>query len=157
MSRQQRSRVMSRIKGRNTTPEIRMAQLLTAGGVEFSQHGRHLPGCPDLVFSEEHVVVFINGDFWHGWRFPSWAHRLSAFWRKKIEETRRRDSRIVRRLGRAGWRVIRIWEHQVEGDSVACVDRIARVVGGSEWDWNAIGAKHRELPLLKRRNRLPKP
>jgi DNA mismatch endonuclease (patch repair protein) len=148
---------MSRIRGRNTGPERHLAQLLAAGGVEFRQHERSLPGCPDLVFPVEHVAVFINGDFWHGWRFPRWAHRLSAFWRKKIAETRRRDVRSARRLGRAGWRVIRIWEHQVEQDSVACVVRIARTIGGPEWNWEAIGAKHRELPQLRRRNRLPKP
>jgi DNA mismatch endonuclease (patch repair protein) len=88
MSREQRSRVMSRIKSKNTTPERYIASLLRAAGLSFSRHHNALPGCPDFVFTKAKVAVFVNGDFWHGWRFPTWEHRMTDFWRNKITGNR---------------------------------------------------------------------
>jgi DNA mismatch endonuclease (patch repair protein) len=81
-----------------------------------------------MVFSPARVVVFIDGDFWHGWRFPTWCRRLSPFWKAKIERNRKRDLRNFGKLRRAGWKVVRIWEHQVATDPEACVDRIGQAL-----------------------------
>jgi DNA mismatch endonuclease (patch repair protein) len=70
------------------------------------------------------VVVFIDGDFWHGWRFPLWKSKLTDPWQQKIEATRRRDHRNFRRLRQLGWLVIRIWEHQIEQDFGRAMERI---------------------------------
>lgn len=152
MTLEQRSRVMSRIKAKNTSPERYLDDLLTAGGVAFVRHDSSLPGKPDFVFPDRKLVVFVDGDFWHGWRFPIWKHRLSEFWRQKIGKNRVRDQRNFRKLRHLGWQVVRIWEHEVESDVVGCVVRIA-----AEVDVIAVQAKYETLPPLKRRNRLPRP
>ncbi len=114
MSRETRSRVMSRIRGKHTKPEKTLAALLAAQGLTFEQHARDLPGAPDFVFRNARLAVFVDGNFWHGWRFPLWEHKLAAHWKLKISATRRRDQRNFRKLRRNGWKVMRIWEHQVE-------------------------------------------
>ena len=124
MSPDARSRVMARIKGKNTSPERAICRGLRVSGISFAKHARDLPGCPDIVFRELKLAVFIDGDFWHGWRFPLWEHKLSEWWRNKIAATRARDRRSFARLRRMGWRVIRIWEHQVETRPEECVSRI---------------------------------
>jgi DNA mismatch endonuclease (patch repair protein) len=82
-----------------------------------------------MVFTTARVVVFIDGDFWHGWHFPKWYKRLSPYWYEKIARNRRRDQANFRQLRRAGWRVIRIWEHEVKRNVDACVDRIQHGLG----------------------------
>lgn len=72
------------------------------------------------------LVVFLDGDFWHGYRFGQWEKTLSKFCRKKIGETRKRDQRNFARLRRMGWRVMRIWEHSIEKDLDGVVKRIVR-------------------------------
>jgi len=76
------------------------------------------------VFRNERLVVFVDGDFWHGFRYPAWTRRLPAYWKKKIERNRARDLRNFAALRRRGWRVIRIWEHQVKSDLSVCVNRV---------------------------------
>jgi DNA mismatch endonuclease (patch repair protein) len=80
-----------------------------------------LPGKSDIVFVQARVVVFLDGDFWHGYRFPQWEKTLGKFWRK-------RDQRNFARLRRMGWRVIRIWEHSIEKDLDVVVERIVRAL-----------------------------
>ncbi len=156
MSPEQRSRVMSRIRGKNTTPERYLDAMLDSARLEYRRHDRDLPGCPDFVFPHAKVVVFVDGDFWHGWRFPRWSHKLDRFWKSKIMNNRARDERNFKKLARNGWRVIRIWEHQVEQDVLNCVLRISRMVKTSDIDWEAIRARQQTLPTLRRRDRLPK-
>ncbi|HUU81946.1 MAG TPA: very short patch repair endonuclease [Phycisphaerae bacterium] len=124
LTREQRSFCMSRVKGKDTKIEQRVRSALHRRGLRFRKHVATLPGKPDVVFLARRVVVFIDGDFWHGYRFPAWEHTLSRFWRRKIAETRVRDQRNFRCLRRAGWRVIRLWQHQIEEDLNACLDRI---------------------------------
>ena len=124
MSASKRSALMARIRSTNTTPERLLCRALRERGVWFSRHARDLPGRPDIVFRRIRLAVFVDGDFWHGWRFPLWKHKLSSWWQQKIEKNRQRDQRNFRRLRRMGWTVIRIWEHQIEQDLDKCVRRI---------------------------------
>jgi len=124
MSPETRSRVMSRIKGQGTTPELAIMAELRRRNIYFATHAKELPGRPDIVFRKIKMAVFIDGDFWHGWRFPIWEHKLSASWQKKIAATRKRDQRNFRKLRRAGWRVLRIWEHEIERSLTHAVDKI---------------------------------
>ncbi len=119
-----RSRVMAQIKGKNTKPELQIAAKLSALSLSFEQHVRGLPGRPDFVFHDVKVVVFVDGDFWHGWRLPLWKHKLSPKWALKISQTRERDQRNFRKLRRQGWQVLRIWEHQIDSSVEQCVARI---------------------------------
>jgi DNA mismatch endonuclease (patch repair protein) len=156
MSAETRSRVMSRIRGKGTTPERYMEALLRASGVRFRQHERLLPGCPDFVFPAAKLAVFVHGDFWHGWRLPVWQHKLSEPWRAKIAGNRARDRRCSRKLARMGWTVMTIWEHEVEHDALACARRIVKSVGARACVERMRKAQTK-LPPLKRRDRLPKP
>jgi DNA mismatch endonuclease, patch repair protein len=114
MSPEKRSALMSRIRGKNTGPERAVVAIVGALGLKAEFHARDLPGRPDLVLRALRVAIFVDGDFWHGWRFPLWRRKLSEKWELKIAANRRRDVLNHARLRRAGWLVIRIWEHQIE-------------------------------------------
>ena len=129
MSPATRSVVMSRIRGRDTGPERAMAEAFSSVGLTWESHVRDLPGRPDFVFRNERVAVFVDGDFWHGWRFPQWRDKLSDKWEAKIDATRRRDMRNHRRLRRMGWKVVRIWEHKIEQSRRECLTRVISFLG----------------------------
>ena len=124
LTRAQRSYCMSRVRTKDTGPERTVASALRRLGLRFRKHDRALPGCPDIVFPERRVAVFIDGDFWHGFRYPAWTCRVSPFWRQKIEGNRARDLKNFAALRRRGWRVVRVWQHQVEQGLAASVERI---------------------------------
>ncbi len=105
---------MSRIRGRDTGPERRMAELLRVVGVAFHEQDRSLPGRPDFVLPELRMVVLVDGDFWHGWKFAEWKHKLAPKWREKISANIRRDRRNRAALRSDGWIVMRVWEHQLK-------------------------------------------
>ena len=92
---EQRSRTMSLIRSKDTQPELTIRRLLHARGLRFRKHVAWLPGQPDIVFVSAKVTVFVDGDYWHGWRFPLWSGKLTAYWKHKIEGNRRRDGRNV--------------------------------------------------------------
>ncbi len=124
LTKKQRSYCMSRIHGFDTAPEMLVRKQLHALGLRYRCNVQTLPGRPDIVFTAARLMVFIDGDFWHGYRFPSWKNRLPPYWISKIEKNRARDTRNHRRLRRAGWRLVRIWEHQVVTDLDSCIARI---------------------------------
>lgn len=125
---------MSQIKGKDTGPEVKVRSTLHNLGFRYRKHDKSLPGKPDIVFSKEKVVIFIDGDFWHGYRFPLWKKTLSAFWQDKIEKTRNRDTKYHKKLKKDGWTVMRIWQHEIERDLPTCVYRIIKVVQGGRND-----------------------
>lgn len=127
---EQRSFCMSRIKGKDTGLEIRVRSALHRRGLRFRKHVKDLPGKPDVVFRKARVAVFVDGDFWHGYRFPSWEDKVSDFWKKKISKNRERDTRNHRRLRRMGWTVIRLWKHDLEWNLDYCIQRIVVALTG---------------------------
>lgn len=129
LTKSQRSYCMSRVKGKDTGLERVVRSALHKRGYRFRKHVRRLPGKPDIVFVKARLVVFLDGDFWHGYRFPQWEKTLAKFWRKKIGETRKRDQRNFAKLRRMGWRVIRIWEHSVKRDLDGVVIKICAALG----------------------------
>lgn len=131
MSPHTRSSLMSRIRGKNTGPERKLCRQLKKAGIYFSTHAKDLPGRPDIVFRRARLAVFVDGDFWHGWRFPLWQHKLSPKWRDKIAGNRARDQRNFRKLRSMGWLVIRLWEHQIDAALDACLLRIQQAHAAS--------------------------
>ena len=121
---EQRSYCMSSIKGKDTGPETRVRSELHKRGFRFRKHLKELPGQPDVVFTKAKVAVFIDGDFWHGYRFPTWEHKVSAFWKTKISKNRERDAKNHRRLRDLGWKVIRLWQHDLERDFRESIERV---------------------------------
>ena len=124
----QRSYCMSRIKGKDTGLELRVRSELHKRGLRFRKHLKELPGKPDVVFTKAKVAVFIDGDFWHGYRFPTWEHKVSDFWKTKISKTRERDMKNDHRLCEMGWTVIRLWQHELERDCEASIQSIVHTV-----------------------------
>ena len=125
---EQRRLCMSRVRGKDTRIEQLVRSELHKRGLRFRKHVKELPGRPDVVFSSAKVAVFIDGDFWHGYRFGRWREDLSVFWQKKIEGNRSRDKRNFRKLRRMGWRVIRLWQHEIEDKLEKCIERVEGIV-----------------------------
>ena len=119
---------MTSVRSKDTGIEIAVLRAVHARGLRFRKHVRSLPGTPDIVFSGARVVVFVDGDFWHGQRFPAWQHKLSPYWDAKIERNRQRDRKNFARLRREGWLVLRVWEHDVLADVEGVADRIEAAV-----------------------------
>jgi DNA mismatch endonuclease (patch repair protein) len=116
---QQRSLVMSRIRGRDTGPELTVRSLAHKLGYRFRLHRRSLPGSPDLVFPVRRKVVFVHGCFWHRHKCGR-AYQpktRAAFWAEKFAGNVARDRKSVRSLRRAGWKVLIIWECQTSSPS----------------------------------------
>ena len=120
----QRKLCMSSVRNRDTDIERLVRSRLHRKGYRFRKHLKELPGTPDVVFTKQKIAVFIDGDFWHGYRFPAWKHKVSKFWQKKIEINRKRDQRNFRKLRTMGWKVIRLWKHDINKDLDASVKRI---------------------------------
>lgn len=115
-TKEKRSWVMSRIRGRDTKPEILVRSMLHALGYRFTVNGpknKSLPGRPDIVLPKWETVVFVHGCFWHGhercpvFRLPK---TRTEWWKEKIDKTRARDARSEAVLREAGWNVVVIWE-----------------------------------------------
>lgn len=128
---EQRQKTMRAVKGRDTSLEKVVGSALHRKGLRFRRCVAKLPGKPDFVFSKVKVAVFVDGDFWHGWRFPAWQDKLTDYWRKKIERNRKRDRLNYQRLRRSGWRVLRFWSHEVERDLAGVVEQIAALVAAA--------------------------
>ena len=124
----QRSYCMSRIRHKDTKFEVQVRSAIHRRGFRFRKHIKHLPGKPDIVFGSAKVVVFLDGDFWHGYDFDKWAHTLPNWWRDKIQTNIDRDNKNYRLLTNMGWEVIRIWQHEVDEDFCSCIDYIVETV-----------------------------
>lgn len=128
MTPAQRSALMGRIRGSETWPERALRSELHSRGLRFFKNAKGLPGRPDVVFPRAMVAIFVDGDFWHGYRFYQWESKLAPFWREKIENNRARDQRNFRKLRAMGWKVMRIWEHEIRRDVAGCADRVQEVI-----------------------------
>lgn len=132
LSPKQRSYCMSRIRSKDTKPELVIRRSLFSLGFRYRLHQRTLPGCPDLVFSKYRAVIFIHGCLWHRHECHlfQWPRTNSAFWRRKITRNYNNDKKNLMWLGRAGWRVMTVWECALRGkqrkDSAKVTKQIAR-------------------------------
>ena len=127
---EKRSAVMRRVKGRNTTPELKVRRALTALGARYRLNRRDLPGSPDIVMPGRRLAIFVNGCFWHGHdcsrgsRVPK-ANR--EYWTAKVARNVARDQRTARALAEQGWRVETIWECDLK-DGAALNERLASML-----------------------------
>ena len=127
LSPKQRSRVMSRIHGRDTGPEILIRSMVHRLGYRFRLHRKDLPGTPDLVFPVRRSAVFVHGCFWHGHdcsrgRLPS---SNVAFWEQKIGKNKQRDDRVRKLLRKQGWKVLAVWQCETK-DSAGLAKKLTR-------------------------------
>lgn len=128
----ERSAMMGRIRSTNSKAEVALRKALWHFGYRYRCHDRRLPGRPDLVFAKLKTVVFVDGDFWHGhdWRRKREAiKKNAAFWIPKIERNMQRDREVTAQLEALGWRVVRIWEHELKkAEFGATVYRLVRLL-----------------------------
>ena len=120
LNTQQRHHCMSRIRGKNTKPEILVRKGLHARGFRFRLHNKKLPGSPDIVLPKYGVAIMVNGCFWHGHKGCRYATKPKTnieFWEAKIARNRHRDEVTTAHLEALGWTVITIWECELRTNS----------------------------------------
>jgi DNA mismatch endonuclease, patch repair protein len=130
ISRRKRSALMSKIRSRGTKFEIEFIKSLKGSTQKkFRTNVKSILGCPDIVFKEQELCVFLDSDFWHGWQYPRWKHLLKDdFWREKIERNRARDRKVSVMLRKNGWIVKRIWEHSIKENPNKSLNAILRLL-----------------------------
>lgn len=152
LTAEQRRLNMSRIRARDTKPELLVRRGLHARGLRFRLHRRALPGCPDLVFPRFRAVVFVHGCFWHGHGCPMFKLPATRrkFWIRKIKGNAERDRKALAALAAERWRVLVIWECALRGpgrrnvDTVA--DEVARWLRGRQHTGVMRGSFARSVP-----------
>ncbi len=115
LSPAERSALMSRIRGKNTKPELAVRQLVFSLAYRYRLHQANLPGKPDLVFLGRRKVIFVHGCFWHQHYCKRYSMPKSRvrFWKTKLEENKARDRRNLSSLRVSGWRSLVVWECQL--------------------------------------------
>src|SRR6266850_6730911 len=130
LTREQRSRCMSKVRAKNTKPEMIVRRLVHSLGYRYRLHVRTLPGTPDLVFNSRQRIIFINGCFWHqhgcGRNLVPATRR--EFWLPKLKRNCDRDLAARKQLQRCGWRILVIWECEVK-DAQKLAQRIESFLG----------------------------
>ena len=112
LSARERSRLMARVRNRDTAPELQLRRLLHGPGYRFRLHRADLPGTPDIVLPKFRTTIFVHGCFWHGHHCPRGARPGTNvdFWKAKLARNRQRDQDVEDSLEREGWAVLTVWE-----------------------------------------------
>ena len=122
-----RSYNMSRIRGRDTKPEMLVRRFLFSRGLRYKLHDKLLPGKPDLVFPKYKTVVFVHGCFWHGHkgcRYFVIPKTRTVWWVEKIEKNHDKDVENRNKLNKSGWKIIVVWECELKQDSLSRLDEV---------------------------------
>ncbi|MFP4896827.1 very short patch repair endonuclease [Paraburkholderia sp. EG304] len=130
----ERSERMSRIKGKNTKPELIVRSLVHRMGYRYRLHPKELPGRPDLVFASRRKVIFVHGCFWHrheGCHLARLPKSRLDFWQPKLEANAERDKAVELRLTELGWKVLTIWECEVK-EGAALASRVRAFLDDTE-------------------------
>ncbi|WP_328984122.1 very short patch repair endonuclease [Thiorhodovibrio winogradskyi] len=118
----ERSERMSRIRGKDSTAELRLRRMIHGMGYRYRLHVKDLPGTPDLVFRSRKAVIFMHGCFWHrhhGCALARLPKSKRAFWEEKLNSNKERDNRNQQRLVDMGWKVMVIWECEMQQKDLA--------------------------------------
>lgn len=119
-SKEIRSYNMSKIRSENTKPEIKVRKYLFSKGFRYRKNDKRYPGKPDIVLPKYNTMVFINGCFWHmqiGCSDFSLPKTNTDFWKKKLENNKRRDENVVQQLQKMNWNVIVLWQCELKGEN----------------------------------------
>lgn len=123
----ERSERMSRVRSKDTKPEMSVRSLVHRMGFRFRLHDRNLPGNPDLVFPSRGKIIFVHGCFWHRHgtrcRYTRWPKSKLGFWKPKLEQNHQRDKVVRAGLRKLGWKVLVVWECQLK-NSQALAERV---------------------------------
>lgn len=115
---------MSRVKGRDTRPELYVRRALWSAGFRYRLHRKDLPGGPDIVLAKYRIAVFVHGCFWHQHDCPRAKRPASnvAYWNRKLDGNLERDGRNLAQLEKMGWRVIVLWECELRSATSFLLD-----------------------------------
>ncbi len=117
-TKEKRSQVMSRIKGKgNKDTELAMIQVLRRHHISGWRRNQAVWGKPDFVFPKQKIALFVDGCFWHGCPLPKHSNvpkNNQEFWAKKLQANKDRDKLVTHELRKQGWRVVRVWEHELK-------------------------------------------
>ena len=130
-----RSKLMSRIKSSNTDSEIRLRKLLYRSGYRYRVNVKSLPGKPDIVIKKYKLIIFVDGEFWHGYNWLAKSEKIKAnrgFWIPKIDRNMERDMENNKKLKDLGWNVIRFWDHEIKKDIDACLYSVIANIKGNQ-------------------------
>jgi len=130
LSSEHRSWNMSRIRSKDTKPEIIVRSLLHKKGFRFRLHVKSLPGNPDIVLPKYRAIIFVHGCFWHRHKECKFAYTPKTridFWNKKFQDNINRHSRVERDLINLGWKVFIIWECEIK-DKVKLFERMTNII-----------------------------
>lgn len=122
-----RSRLMQKIKSYRTCPEVRLQKALREEGIRFKKNYSKISGAPDIVLTEKKIAIFVDGEFWHGYQWKKKKKKIKAnrlYWIPKIEKNILRDRKNNQKLKKDGWKVVRFWQKQVEGDLPVCLSKL---------------------------------
>lgn len=122
-----RSRTMSRVRGKDTAPELMLRRALWELGYRYRKNVKSLPGTPDIAIKKYKVAVFIDGEFWHGYHWAEKKDRIQRnrdYWIPKIERNMQRDRQVTQQLQAVGWTVFRFWERKLRADFHICLQAI---------------------------------
>lgn len=126
-SKAKRSAIMSRIRSKNTSLEVEFRKLLWKNGLGRYRIHYNLPGKPDIVYVSKKIVVFLDGDFWHGYNWKKLGKvPPRKYWQKKIQKNIDRAKKYNKMLKKEGWKVIRIWEHDIRKNEEKCIKKIRK-------------------------------
>lgn len=126
-TKEKRSEIMSKIRSKNTKIETLVFRELRRKGIYFQKHYKKAPGSPDIALPRKKIAVFIDGDFWHGYQFSKRKDKLpKKYWKEKIENNIKRDRSNRAKLCRKGWKVFRVWEHEVSRDFDNTIKKILK-------------------------------
>jgi DNA mismatch endonuclease, patch repair protein len=127
----QRSELMSRIRAKNTKPEIQFRKALWNSGFRYRKYVRSIPGSPDIVITKYKIVIFVDGEFWHGYNWEEKKEKIKTnreYWIPKIERNMERDLENTVQLELLGYKVFRFWESSIKKDVLGCIDEVRRYV-----------------------------
>jgi DNA mismatch endonuclease (patch repair protein) len=130
LTKDERSRLMSRIRSKDTGPELKVRSLLHRLGFRFRLHRRDLPGRPDITLPKYRIVIFVHGCFWHrhpGCRRATSPKTKTAFWNAKFQQNVERDLVVRERLEKLGWSVSIVWQCELI-DQEVLVDKLMKVI-----------------------------
>ncbi|MCJ7572589.1 MAG: very short patch repair endonuclease [Candidatus Thermoplasmatota archaeon] len=123
-----RSRIMSKIRSKNTKPELFLRKELWGRNLRYRLHKRDARNA-DIVFAKKKVAVFVDGDFWHGYNWKKLGKTPpKKFWQAKIRRNMKRDKKTTQELESNGWVVLRFWEHDILEDVDACADVVEKTL-----------------------------
>ncbi|WP_295654186.1 very short patch repair endonuclease [uncultured Mucilaginibacter sp.] len=125
----QRSLLMSKIRSKNTKPEMLLRKALWSLGIRYRIHNKLLQGNPDIVIKKHKLVIFIDGEFWHGYEWDKKREKIKTnrdFWIAKIERNMQRDRANNHKLELLGYIVLRFWEKEIKTDINYCINKVIR-------------------------------